>query len=189
MTDDGRSQRERMIAGDLYHADDPELIDAAVRARRLMTSYQHVPSDDLIGARQILVELLGSVGKDVTLRPPLYVDYGSQVTLGDRVFANFGLTALDCAAITIGEDTQIGPHVQLLTPTHPLDPDERRTGIEAAAPITIGRNVWIGGGAIVLGGVTIGDNSVIGAGAVVTRDVPPNVVAVGNPARVVRELG
>ncbi len=184
----GRSQRDRMIAGDPYLADDPELVAAAVRARRLMASYDAMPCDDHVGARQILVELLGAVGKDVTLRAPLYVDYGSQITLGDRVFANYGLTALDCAPITIGDDTQIGPHVQLLTPAHPLDPAERRSRVEAAAPITIGRNVWIGGGAILLAGVTVGDNSVIGAGAVVTRDVPANVVAVGNPARVIREL-
>lgn len=188
MDPEARSQRERMIAGDPYLADDPELIAGAVRARRLMASYDEMRCDDLVGARQILVELLGSVGKDVTLRAPLYVDYGSQITIGDRVFANYGLTALDCAPITIGDDTQIGPHVQLLTPTHPLDADERRSKIEAAAPITIGRNVWIGGGVVVLAGVTIGDNSVIGAGAVVTKDVPANVVAVGNPARVVREL-
>lgn len=188
MEPDGRTPRERMIAGDPYLADDPELTTAAVRARRLMTSYQQVPCDDHVGARQILVDLLGSVGRDVTVRAPLYVDYGSQITLGDRVFANYGLTALDCAPITIGEDTQIGPHVQLLTPTHPLDPAERRTGVESAAPITIGRNVWIGGGAIVLGGVSVGDNAVIGAGAVVVRDVPADVVVAGNPARVIREL-
>jgi len=188
MDADARSQRERMIAGDPYFADDPELVAGIVRARRLMASYDVMPCDDHVGARQILVELLGSVGADVSLRAPLYVDYGSQITVGDRVFANFGLTALDCAPITIGDDTQIGPHVQLLTPTHPLDPEERRSKIESAAPITIGRNVWIGGGAIVLAGVTIGDNTVIGAGAVVTKDIPANVVAVGNPARVVREL-
>jgi len=189
MEPDGRSQRDRMIAGDPYFADDPELVAAAVRARRLMASHDAIPCDDHVEARQILVELLGYVGTDVALRAPLYVDYGSQIRIGDRVFANYGLTALDCAPITIGDDTQIGPHVQLLTPTHPLDPEERRTKVEAAAPITIGRNVWIGGGVIVLAGVTIGDNSVIGAGAVVTRDVPANVVAVGNPARVVRQLG
>lgn len=188
MTADTRSQRERMLAGDPYVADDPELIAAAVRARRLMASYAAMPCDDHVGARQILVELLGSVGTDVTLRAPLYVDYGSQITIGDRVFANYGLTALDCAPITIGDDTQIGPHVQLLTPTHPLDPDQRRTQVEAARPITIGSNVWIGGGAIVLAGITIGDNAVIGAGSVVTTDIGPNVVAVGNPARVIRTL-
>ena len=136
MSADSRSQRERMLAGDPYLADDPELIAAAVRARRLMTAYEHVPCDDQIGAHQILVELLGSVGTDVALRPPLYVDYGTQITVGDRVFANYGLTALDCAPITIGDDTQIGPHVQLLTPTHPLDPEERRSKVETAAPST-----------------------------------------------------
>ncbi len=188
MTAEDRSQRERMLAGEPYLADDPELVAGAVRARRLMASYDDMRCDDHIGARQILVELLGSVGTDVTLRAPLYVDYGTQISIGDRVFANYGLTALDCAPITIGDDTQIGPHVQLLTPTHPFDADARLSKLEAAAPITIGSNVWIGGGVIVLAGVTIGDNSVIGAGAVVTQDVPANVVAVGNPARVIREL-
>jgi maltose O-acetyltransferase len=122
------------------------------------------------------------------VRPPLYVDYGSNITVGARTFVNYNLTALDVAAITIGEDCQIGPNVQLLTPTHPLEPQPRRDKLEAAQPITIGDNVWLGGGAIVLPGVTIGDNSVVGAGAVVTKDVPANVVVVGNPARPVREL-
>jgi len=122
------------------------------------------------------------------VRPPLYVDYGSNITVGARTFVNYNLTALDVAAITIGEDCQIGPNVQLLTPTHPLEPGPRRDKLEAARPIVIGDNVWLGGGAIVLPGVTIGDNSVIGAGAVVTRDVPANVVAVGNPARPVRNV-
>lgn len=122
------------------------------------------------------------------MRPPLYVDYGSNITVGARTFVNYNLTALDVAAITIGEDCQIGPNVQLLTPTHPLEPGPRRDKLEAARPIVIGDNVWLGGGAIVLPGVTIGDNSVIGAGAVVTRDVPANVVAVGNPARPVRNV-
>ncbi|MET3963301.1 maltose O-acetyltransferase [Marmoricola sp. OAE513] len=180
-----RTEREKMLAGDLYMADDPELVLAARRARGLMEEYNTAREVVRPG---ILRELLGSVGEDVTLRPPLYVDYGSQISIGDRVFANFGLTALDCAEITIGDDTQIGPHVQLLTPTHPLDPDERRTKIEGAGPITIGSNVWLGGGVIVLAGVTIGDNAVVGAGSVVTRDVPANSVAVGNPARVVKQL-
>ncbi len=187
MTDE-RSARQKMIAGDPYFADDPELIAGILRARRLTAAYGEVPGDDRIGARQILVELLGSVGADVTIRPPLYVDYGSQITIGDRVFVNFGLTALDCAAISIGDDTQIGPHVQLLTPTHPVDPEQRRSKVEAAGAITIGNNVWIGGGAIVLAGVSIGDNAVIGAGAVVTQDIEANSVAVGNPAKVIRRL-
>lgn len=180
-----RTARERMIAGEPYFADDPELIAGIRRARALMNEYNSARELVLPG---ILRELLGSVGEDVGIRPPLYVDYGSQITVGDRVFVNFGLTALDCAPITIGDDTQIGPQVQLLTPIHPLDPEERRSKVESAAPISIGRNVWIGGGAIVLPGVTIGDDAVIGAGAVVTRDVPAACVAVGNPARVVRQL-
>ena len=181
----GRSERDKMLAGEPYFADDPELVLAARRAHALMEEYNNAREVVRPG---ILRELLGSVGEDVTLRPPLYVDYGTQLSIGDRVFANFGLTALDCAPITIGDDTQIGPHVQLLTPTHPLDPAERLSKIEGAGPIVIGTNVWIGGGAVVLAGVTIGDNAVIGAGAVVTRDVPANSVAVGNPARVIRKV-
>lgn len=184
---DPRTQRERMIAGDPYFADDPELVAAAQRARRLMEDF-NATGTSREDREAILRELAGSVGKDVTVRAPLYVDYGTQLSIGDGVFANFGLVALDCAPISIGADTQIGPNVQLLTPTHPLDPEERRSRIEAAGPITIGENVWIGGGAIVLANVTVGDNAVIGAGAVVTRDVPANAVAVGNPARVVRQV-
>ena len=115
------------------------------------------------------------------------MDFGSNVHLGDRTFVNSGLTALDVAAITIGDDCLIGPNVQLLTPTHPVDPQPRRDKLEAAEPITLGDNVWLGGGVIVCPGVTIGDNTVVGAGSVVTRDLPANVVAVGNPARVIRE--
>ncbi|MDR6974368.1 acetyltransferase-like isoleucine patch superfamily enzyme [Streptomyces sp. 3330] len=122
------------------------------------------------------------------VRPPLHVDHGSNITIGARTFVNHNLTALDVAAITIGQDCQIGPNVQLLTPTHPLEPQPRRDKLEAARPITVGDNVGIGGGAIVLPGVTIGDNAVIGAGAVVTMDVPADVVAVGNSARPVRTL-
>lgn len=184
---DTRSQRERMLAGEPYLADDPELVAAAQRAQRLMNDY-NATTTTREERQQVLRELAGSVGADVAIRAPLYVDYGTQLSFGDRVFANFGLVALDCAPITIGADTQIGPNVQLLTPTHPLDAEERRSKIEAAGPISIGENVWIGGGAIVLAGITIGDNAVVGAGAVVTRDVPANAVAVGNPARVIRQL-
>lgn len=184
-TEEPHTARERMLSGEPYFADDPELALAAHRARGLMEEYN--AARELVRPG-ILRELLASVGDEVVLRPPLYVDYGTQISIGDRVFANYGLTALDCAPITIGADTQIGPHVQLLTPTHPLDPEERRSKIESAKPIVIGTNVWIGGGAIVLAGVSIGDNAVIGAGSVVTKDVPADSVAVGNPARVIRSL-
>ncbi|MEV5469756.1 sugar O-acetyltransferase [Streptomyces griseoincarnatus] len=185
---DPRTNLERMLAGDLYIADDPEIGRRLDRAMRLAARYQATYVDERDQAKAVLAELLGSVGEDVEIRPPLFVDYGSNITVGARTFVNYHLTALDVAAITIGEDCQIGPNVQLLTPTHPVEPGPRRDKLEAARPITIGDNVWIGGGAVVCPGVTIGDNSVIGAGAVVTKDVPANVVAVGNPARPVRSL-
>ncbi|NEA79868.1 sugar O-acetyltransferase [Actinospica acidiphila] len=185
---DPRTNLERMLAGDLYIADDPEIGRRLERAMRLAARYQATYVEERDQAKAVLAELLGSVGEDVDIRPPLFVDYGSNITVGARTFVNYHLTALDVAAITIGEDCQIGPNVQLLTPTHPVEPGPRRDKLEAARPITIGDNVWIGGGAIVCPGVTIGDNSVIGAGAVVTKDVPANVVAVGNPARPVRSL-
>ncbi|MEV6886754.1 sugar O-acetyltransferase [Streptomyces sp. NPDC051135] len=185
---DSRTNLERMLAGDLYVADDPEIARRQQRAVRLAARYQAAYAEDAETARPLLDELLGSLGAEAHVRPPLYVDYGSNITVGARTFVNYNLTALDVAAITIGEDCQIGPNVQLLTPTHPLEPGPRRDKLEAARPIVIGDNVWLGGGSIVLPGVTIGDNAVIGAGAVVTKDVPANVVAVGNPARPVRNL-
>lgn len=142
------------------------------------------------GERQsILADLLGSFGPGSEIRPPLYCDYGSQLYVGARTFVNFGLVALDAAVIAIGDDVQIGPGVQLLTPTHPLDAERRRNKWEAAEPISVGDNVWLGGGSIVLPGVTIGENTVVGAGAVVTRNLPSGVVAVGNPARILRTVG
>lgn len=186
--DDPRTNLERMLAGDLYIADDPEIARRLRQAMRLAARYQAAYLEDPAEARPLLAELLASVGEDTDVRPPLYVDYGSNISIGARTFVNYNLTALDVARITIGEDCQIGPNVQLLTPTHPVEPGPRRDKLEAALPITIGNNVWLGGGVIVCPGVTIGDDSVIGAGAVVTKDIPAGVVAVGNPARPVRTL-
>ncbi|GGW70644.1 maltose O-acetyltransferase [Streptomyces lucensis JCM 4490] len=185
---DPRTNLERMLAGDLYIADDPEIARRQQRAMRLAAGYRAAYVEDARKARPMLAELLAEVGEDVDVRPPLYVDYGSNISIGARTFVNYNLTALDVARITIGEDCQIGPNVQLLTPTHPVEPEPRRDKLEAALPITIGDNVWLGGGVIVCPGVSIGDNSVIGAGSVVTKDVPAGVVAVGNPARPVRTL-
>ncbi|WP_449060717.1 sugar O-acetyltransferase [Planomonospora algeriensis] len=185
---DGRSMRERMLAGDLYIADDPELTEHHLRAMDLMDAFNTTSAREPQERRRLLTELLGAVGEDTEIRPPLRVDYGSHIRIGARSFANFGLVALDVAPIVIGDDVQIGTNVQLLTPTHPVDPEPRRAKWEAAKPITIGDNVWLGSGAIVLAGVTIGENTVVGAGAVVTRDLPANVVAVGNPARVIRTI-
>ncbi|ROQ15494.1 maltose O-acetyltransferase [Rathayibacter sp. PhB93] len=185
---DDRSNRERMLAGDLYIADDLESTRLAQRAARLADAYHRAALADEDAARPLLVELLGSLGEGAFVKPPLFVDYGENITIGPRTFVNYHLTALDVAAITIGADCQIGPNVQLLTPTHPVEPGPRRDKLEAARPITIGDNVWLGGGVIVCPGVSIGDDSVIGAGAVVTRDIPAGVVAVGNPARVIRSV-
>ncbi|MER5647676.1 sugar O-acetyltransferase [Streptosporangium sp. NPDC002524] len=185
---DGRSMRERMLAGDLYIADDPELAEHHLRATDLMDAFNTTPARDPRERRRLLTELLGAIGEGTEIRPPLRVDYGRHIRVGARSFANFGLVALDVAPITIGDDVQIGSYVQLMTPTHPVDPELRRAKWEAALPITIGDNVWLGSGAIVLAGVTIGENTVVGAGAVVTRDLPANVVAVGSPARVIRTI-
>jgi maltose O-acetyltransferase len=185
---DGRSQRERMLAGDPYIPDDPELARENERAARLTAEYANVAASDDAARARILRELLGSIGEGTVIRPPFHCDYGYQIHVGARTFANFGLIALDVGRITIGDDVQIGPNVQLLTPTHPVDPERRRAKWEAALPITIGNNVWLGGGVIVCPGVTIGDNCVVGAGTVVVKDLPANTLAVGNPARVVRRL-
>ena len=180
--------RERMLAGDLYIADDPELAEHSLRAMDLTDAFNATPARDPRRRRTLLTELLGAVGEGTEIRPPLRVDYGSHIRIGARSFANFGLVALDVARITIGDDVQIGTNVQLLTPTHPVEAEPRRAKWEAARPIAIGDNVWLGSGAIILAGVTIGENTVVGAGAVVTRDLPANVVAMGNPARVIRTI-
>jgi maltose O-acetyltransferase len=185
---DNRSQRERMLAGDPYFADDPELVALSRRAISLCEEYNRTSVTEADERRRILKDLLASIGDGVEVRAPFHCDYGTQIHIGARTFVNFNLVALDVAPITIGEDVQIGPNVQLLTPTHPIDPERRRSKEEGGKPITIGNNVWLGGGAIVCPGVTIGENSVVGAGSVVVRDLPPNVVAVGNPARIVRQL-
>lgn len=185
---DGRTQRQRMVAGELYTADDPELAAESLRARRLLDGYNRSVADAGAERRRILERLLGFFGPGSEIRPPFYCDYGYSIRIGARTFANFGLVALDVAPIVVGDDVQIGPNVQLLTPTHPVEAEARRAKREAAKPIAIGSNVWLGGGVIVLAGVTIGENTVVGAGAVVTRDLPSDVVAVGVPARVTRSL-
>lgn len=183
-----RSQRERMLAGELYIADDPELAAESLRAAKLTGQFNTSDPADPESRRAILRELLGSLGAGAEIRPPLRCDYGYQIHIGARTFINFGAVFLDVAAITLGEDVQVGPNVQFLTATHPVEAAARRAKLEFARPITIGDNVWLGGGAIILPGITIGENTVVGAGAVVTKDLPANVVAVGNPARVVRSL-
>ncbi len=181
------SQKERMLAGELYQADDPELQADLIQAEKRAKAFNGASADDP-NRRALLAALVGNLGPDAWVRPPLRVDYGYHISIGPRTFVNCGAVMLDVAPIRIGADVQIGPNVQLLTPTHPVDPEQRLAKWESAEPITIGDNVWLGGGVIVCPGVSIGENTVVGAGAVVTRDLPANVVAAGNPARVIREL-
>jgi maltose O-acetyltransferase len=185
---DTRTQRERMLAGDAYLADDPELARESLRAATLVKRFNDSDPSAPEVRRKILHELLGSLGEDTEIRPPFHCDYGYQIHIGARTFVNFGLVALDVASIRIGDDVQLGPGVQLLTPTHPLEPESRRAKWEAAGPIAIGDNVWLGGGVVVCPGVTIGADTVVGAGSVVLEDIPAGVLAVGVPARVVRSL-
>jgi maltose O-acetyltransferase len=181
-------QRDRMLRGELYLAGDPDIRADHERCGRLLERFNAAGVSHVDARRAILAELLGDLGNDVVVRPPLVMDLGYQTSVGAGTFINAGCVILDVGRVTIGERCQIGPNVQILTPTHPLDPEMRRTGVEAAEPIEIADDVWLGGGVIVCPGVTIGRDTVVGAGAVVTKDLPPRVLAVGNPARVVRQL-
>ncbi|MEV4681868.1 sugar O-acetyltransferase [Streptomyces kurssanovii] len=180
--------KDRMLAGEWYLPDDEELGADTRRRAELCAAYNGNGGASPDERAAILRELLGALGKDVRIRPPFHCDYGRYISIGDRTFVNFNAVFLDAAPITVGADVQIGPNVQLLTPTHEMDTDRRRAGWEKAVPIVIGDNVWLGGGVIVCPGVTIGENTVVGAGSVVTKDLPAGVLAVGNPARVVRAL-
>ena len=184
---DIRTMQQRMDAGDWYKAG-PEQWQAIAHASRLTTEYNRLLPIDSAAALALLPEIFGTVGEGLWLREPIKVDFGKNIHWGKDCFANYGLIALDVAPIRIGDGTMLGSNVQLLTPIHPLNPELRAEGWEAGLPITIGANVWIGSGAIILAGVTIGDGAVVGAGAVVTRDVPARTVVAGNPAKFVREL-
>lgn len=180
--------KERMLRGELYRVDDEIRADHA-RAMALVERYNASPHADRAGRESILRELLGEVGEGVVIRPPFHCDYGTQISIGGGTFVNFDCVMIDGAPIRIGEDCQLATKVQLLTATHPIEPGPRREGWESAEPITLGDNVWLGGGVIVCPGVTIGDDTVVGAGAVVTSDLPAGVLAVGVPARVQRKIG
>ncbi len=178
---------DRLGRGAPYRYDDePELAVAHARAQALLERYNATRHDEQDARRALLDELFGAVGERVVVKPSLRCDYGTPITIGAGTFINYDCVMLDVAPIAIGADCQIASRVQLLTAEHPVDPVPRRAGWESARPITVGDNVWLGGGVIVCPGVTIGNDSVIGAGSVVTRDIPPGVVAVGNPARVIR---
>lgn len=181
-----KTEKQRMLAGELYLASDPELAVGSKRAFRLLHLYNQTTVDESDRRREILQELLAQAGEKLVITPPFHCDYGSNIYLGDRVYMNYGCVVLDCNTVHIGNDVMFAPYVQIYTAHHPTDPTVRLSGRELASPIRIGNNVWIGGGVIVCPGVTIGDNTTIGAGSVVTKDIPANVVAVGNPCRVIR---
>ena len=180
---------ERMMHGEPYNTNDPIFRLRFRRTRRILKHY-NASSEDPALRKQILEELFDQplAEHNICIEPPFYCDLGFNITVGNNFFANFDCVILDCGPVTIGDDVWLGPKVQIYTPSHPIDPVARRKRIESAHPVVIGDNVWIGGGAIILPGVTIGENSVIGAGSVVTHDIPANVVAAGNPCRILREI-
>jgi len=183
-----RTEKAKMLAGERYHAADPELAAERRRTQRLLIRYNAASGEAISSRTALLRELLGEVGDGSVIMPIFACDYGYNIRLGRNAFINYNCVFLDCAPIEIGNDLQMGPAVQLYTATHPLEADVRRSGLEYARPIRIGHDVWIGGGAIILPGVTIGDGSVIGAGSVVVHDVPAAKVVAGNPARIIRVL-
>lgn len=183
-----KTEKAKMLAGELYRSADPELVTDIRRAQRLLAQYNATLEEETDKRAALLGDLLGSCGDGAVIKPVFACDYGYNIRLGRNAFINYHCVFLDCAPIEVGDNLQMGPAVQLYTAEHPLEVERRRSGLEYARPIRIGDDVWIGGGAIILAGVTIGDGSVVGAGSVVVRDVPPGRVVVGNPARVVRTL-
>ncbi len=181
-----KTETAKMLAGELYDPGDTDLSAARRRARDLLADFNRTRDFERIRRDELQTRLFGSAGSDLRIEPPFYCDYGTHIRFGADVFLNFNCVFLDCNLITVGDRTLIGPAVQIYAATHPMDAEVRRQGLEAALPVTIGSDVWIGGGAILCPGVTIGDGAVIGAGSVVTRDVPAGMFAAGNPCRVIK---
>ena len=182
-----RTEKQKMLAGELYDPIDPVLSQERDRCRNLCLALNATREEQKEERQRLLNELLGKE-TDAWIQPPFFCDYGTNIVLGTKVFFNFNCVVLDVMPVTIGDNVLFGPAVQIYTATHPISAVERCKWLESARPITIGSDVWVGGGAVICPGVTIGDRSVIGAGSVVTRDIPPDVFAAGNPARVVRRL-
>jgi maltose O-acetyltransferase len=183
-----KTEKQKMLAGELYLASDPELVTGRQRAYRLTQLYNTTTEEEQESRSRLLHELFGELGSGCQIVPSFYCDYGSNIYAGERFYMNYGCVILDCNTVEIGNDVLCAPYVQIYAAYHPTDPNLRLTGRELAAPVKIGNNVWIGGGAIICPGVTIGDNTTIGAGSVVVKSIPANVVAAGNPCRVIRSV-
>ena len=183
-----KTEKEKMLAGELYNSSDPVLTEEHRIDRELCRKYVVTTQDQEELRTIILSDLIGAMGKNVFIEPPFYCDYGQNINIGENVFMNFNCMILDVCEVRIGKDTMLGPNVQIYTATHPINWKERANILEYGVPITIGSNVWIGGGAIFNPGVTVGDRSVIGAGSIVTKDIPSDVFAAGNPCKVVKKL-
>ncbi len=183
-----KTEKKKMLAGELYFAGDPELTEERKHTRLLFQRINQLDENEKDLRMSLFYQLFGKAGKELDIEPPFYCDYGYNIELGDRVFINFNCCILDVCKVTIGDRVMLGPKVQIYTATHPMQARERGTLQEYGSPVTIGDDVWIGGGAIINPGVQIGDRVVIGAGAVVTKDLPPDVFVGGNPARVIRKI-
>ncbi|MFI3621071.1 sugar O-acetyltransferase [Vagococcus fluvialis] len=183
-----RTEKEKMLAEDLYRASSPELREDARKSRQLTRLFNETTEEQQEYRKTLLKEMFKATGENIYIEPPFRCDYGTNTTIGNNFYANFDCVFLDVAPIVIGENVMFGPKVNLLTPGHPIDAVIRNSGLEFGKKITIGDNVWIGGNAVVNPGVTIGNNTIIGSGSVVTKDIPDNVIAAGNPCKIIREI-
>ncbi len=182
------TEKERMLAGELYSAFDEDLRNDYIRAKKLLLEYNVTAEDDRPARNKIIKELFGGTGDRFSIKPPFSCDYGYNIFIGNKFFCNNNCIILDVCKVTIGNNVLIGPRVSLYTAGHPVDPEIRSCGFSIGKPITIGDNVWIGGDTVINPGVTVGNNTVIGSGSVVTKDIPENVIAAGNPCRVIRPI-
>ncbi|MEJ5104076.1 sugar O-acetyltransferase [Chryseobacterium sp. MYb328] len=183
------TEKEKCEAGLLYDANyDPELIQERITCKDLCLEYNGLKNSDTEGRKQLIKKILGSTKESLCIEPSFWCDYGYNIEVGENFYSNHNLVILDCAKVKFGDNVFIGPNCSFYTAGHPLDVKQRNAGLEYAYPITVGDNVWFGGNVVVLPGVTIGNNAVIGAGSVVTKDIPENMVAVGNPCRVVKNI-
>lgn len=183
-----KTEKQKMISGELYDPLDKELADDRVKTRLLLKELNESREDEPERRNQILKDLIPNAGENLWLQPPFYCDYGYNIKVGERVFFNFNCVVLDVAPVTIGSRTMFGPNVQIYTATHPINHVERASGVEYAKPISIGDDVWVGGSVVICPGVSIGDRVVLGAGSVVTKDIPSDVFAAGNPCKIIRHL-